>query len=62
MLYKRKQIYWIDSYIGGKRLKICTGIKNKARAQKFLFNLIKESMIKKRLREPTLPNWAEPLS
>ena len=56
MLYKRKQIYWIDSYIGGKRLKICTNIKDKAKAQKFLLNLIKESMIKKRLREPTFPN------
>ena len=56
MLYKRKQVYWIDSYIGGKRLKICTEIKNKARAQKFLLNLIKESMIKNRLREPTIPN------
>ena len=62
MLYKRQQIYWIDSYVGGKRLKICTGIKNKARAQKFLLNLIKESMIKKRLREPAIPNWIEPRS
>jgi len=61
MLYKRKQIYWIDSYIGGKRLKICTNIKDKARAKKFLLNLIKESMIKKRLREPAIPNWTEPL-
>lgn len=56
MLYKRKQVYWIDSYIGGKRLKICTEIKNKARAQKFLLNLIKESMIKNRLREPIIPD------
>tara|TARA_B100000686_G_C16731597_1_gene940999 strand:+ start:924 stop:1112 length:189 start_codon:yes stop_codon:yes gene_type:complete len=61
MLYKKKQVYWIDSYIGGKRLKICTEIKDKARAQKFLFNLIKESMIKKRLREPSIPDWTKPL-
>jgi len=56
MLYKRKQVYWVDSYIGGKRLKICTGIKDKAKAQKFLLNLIKESMIKKRLQEPSIPS------
>ena len=56
MLYKKKQVYWIDSYICGKRIKICTELKNKARAHKFLLNLIKESIIKKRLREPTIPN------
>ena len=55
MLYKRKQVYWVDSYIGGKRVKICTEMKDKAKAQKFLLNLIEESMIKKRLREPIIP-------
>jgi len=29
MLYKRKQIYWIDGYIGGNRIKMCTGFKDK---------------------------------
>ena len=62
MLFKRKQVYWIDSYIGGKRFKICTEIKDKAKAQNFLFNLIKESMIKKRLIEPTIPNREKALS
>jgi len=49
MLYKRKQIYWIDGYIGGNRIKMCTGFKEKVRAQKFYFNLMEKSMIESRL-------------
>ena len=54
MLFKRKQVYWIDGYLNGKRIKTSTGFKDKQRAQKFYLNLIKETMIKNRLRT-TLP-------
>ena len=54
MLFKRKQVYWVDGYIDGKRIIICTGFKDKQRAQKFYLNLVKETMIKSRLRT-TLP-------
>ena len=50
MLYKRKQVYWIDGYVGDKRIKMCTGCKDKEKAQKFYFNLMGESMIKNRLK------------
>jgi len=53
MLYKRKQVYWIDGYVGGKRIKMCTGCKDKGKAQKFYFNLMAESMIKNRLSTTT---------
>ena len=49
MLYKRKQVYWIDGYVGDKRIKMCTGCKDKEKAQNFYFNLMGESMIKNRL-------------
>ena len=50
MLFKRKQVYWVDEYLDGKRIKICTGFKEKQRAQEFYLNLVKETMIKNRLR------------
>ena len=53
MLYKRKQVYWIDGYVGDKRIKMCTGCKDKEKAQKFYFNLMGESMIKNRLNIST---------
>ena len=49
MLYKRKQIYWIDGYIGRKKIKTCTGFKDKSRALKYYFDLMKKDMISKRL-------------
>ena len=54
MLFKRKQVYWVDGYIDETRIIICTGFKDKQRAQKFYLNLVKETMIKSRLRT-TLP-------
>tara|TARA_B110000438_G_scaffold37036_1_gene36840 strand:+ start:341 stop:526 length:186 start_codon:yes stop_codon:yes gene_type:complete len=56
MLYKRKQVYWIDGYVGDKRIKMCTGCKDKEKAQKFYFNLMGESMIKNRLSTTTSDN------
>ena len=50
MLFKRKQVYWIDAYLDEKKIKICTGFKNKQRAQEFYLSLVKETMIKNRLR------------
>ena len=58
MLYKRKQVYWIDGYVGDKRIKMCTGCKDKEKAQNFYFNLMGESMIKNRL-STTTPNNQE---
>ena len=55
MLYKRKQVYWIDGYVGDKRIKMCTVCKDKEKAKKFYFNLMGESMIKNRL-STTTPN------
>lgn len=49
MLFKRKQVYWIDGYLDGKRIKTSTGFKDKQRAQEFYLNLVKETMIKNRL-------------
>jgi hypothetical protein len=49
MLYKRKQIYWIDGFIGGQRIKTCTGFNDKGRALKFYFNLMEKEMIQNRL-------------
>jgi len=56
MLYKRKQVYWIDGYVGDKRIKMCTGCKDKEKAQKFYFNLMGESMIKNCLSTTTPDN------
>jgi len=54
MLYKRKQVYWIDGYAGDNRIKMCTGFKDKKKAQKFFLSLMEKAMIKNRLN-PTLP-------
>ena len=42
MLYKRKQIYWIECLIGGKKVKTNTGFKDKSRALKFYFDLMEK--------------------
>jgi hypothetical protein len=49
MIYKRKQIYWIDELIGGKRIKTCTGFKDKSRALRFYYDLMQKEMVNKRL-------------
>ena len=49
MLYKRKQVYWIDCYVGDNRIKMCAGFKDKKKAQKFFLNFIEKAMIKNRL-------------
>jgi hypothetical protein len=54
MLYKRKQIYWIDGYIDGKRIKMCTELKDKVRAQELYLSLFQKTMITNRLGT-TLP-------
>ena len=54
MLFKRKQVYWVDGYLNGEKIKMCTGFKDKQRAQEFYLNLVKETMIKNRL-SMTLP-------
>ena len=56
MLYKRKQVYWIDTYIGGKRIKMCTEFKDKSRAQEFYLWLMKKTMITNRLGTTPLFN------
>jgi hypothetical protein len=49
MFYKRKQIYWIDDYVGDNRIKMYTGFKDKKKYQKLFLNLIEKAMIKNRL-------------
>jgi len=49
MLFKRKQIYWVDGFIGDKKVKANTGFKDKSKALKFYFDLMEKDMIRKRL-------------
>jgi hypothetical protein len=49
MLYKRKQIYWIDTVYKNKRLKECTGSKSKKKAEEYAIRLIRDLMIEDRL-------------
>jgi hypothetical protein len=56
MLYKRKQVYWVDGYVGDKRINICTEFKDKERAREFYLRLIKKSMITERLGTSIPPN------
>lgn len=57
-LYKRKQVYWVDTVYGSKRIKECTGFKSKAKAEEYVANLFKRLMIEERLRgkDASLPN------
>lgn len=48
-LYKRKQIYWVDTVYGSKRIKESTGFKSKAKAEEYVANLFKRLMIEERL-------------
>ena len=54
MLYKRKQIYWIDTVYKDKRIKECTGSKSKKKAEEYANRVMRELMIQDRLgfKEP----------
>jgi len=49
MLYKRKQVYWIDTVYMDKRIKKCTGSKSKKKAEEYVSKLIRDIMIEDRL-------------
>ena len=49
MLYKRKQIYWIDTVYKDKRIKECTGSKSKKKAEEYASRLMRDLMIRNRL-------------
>ena len=49
MLYKRKQIYWIDTVYMDKRIKECTGSKSKKKAEEYASRLMRDLMIQNRL-------------
>ena len=49
MLYKRKQVYWIDTVYKDKRIKECTGAKSKKKAEDYANRLMRELMIQDRL-------------
>jgi hypothetical protein len=59
MLYKRKQIYWIDIVYKDKRLKECTGSKSKKKAEEYASRLIRHLMIEDRLGSKTLANFLD---
>ena len=49
MLYKRKQVYWIDTVYKEKRIKECTGSKSKKKAEEYAIRLMRNLMIQDRL-------------
>ena len=49
MLYKRKQVYWIDTTYKDKRIKECTGSKSKKKAEEYASKIIKDIMGRDRL-------------
>jgi hypothetical protein len=49
MLYKRKQIYWIDTVYKDKRIKECTGTKSKKKAEEHASRLMRDLMVQNRL-------------
>ena len=49
MLYKRKQVYWIETVYKDKRIKECTGSKSKKKAEDYANRLMRELMIQDRL-------------
>ena len=49
MLYKRKQIYWIDTVYKDKRIKECTGSKSKKKAEEYASRLMRDLMVQNRL-------------
>ena len=59
MLYKRKQVYWIDTVYKDKRIKECTGSKSKKKAEEYASRLIRHLMIEDRLGSKTLANFLD---
>ena len=49
MIYKRKQVYWIDTVYKDKRVKECTGSKSKKKAEEYAVKVIRDLMIQDRL-------------
>ena len=49
MLYKSKQVYWIDTVYKDKRIKECTGIKSKKKAEEYASRVMQDLMIQDRL-------------
>ena len=49
MLYKRKQVYWIDTVYRDKRIKECTGSKSKKKAEEYASKVMRDLMIQERL-------------
>ena len=45
MLYKRKQIYWIDTVYKDKKIKECTGSKSKEKAEECAIRVMRDLMI-----------------
>ena len=49
MLYKRKQVYWIDIIHKDKRIKEFTGSKSKKKAEEYAIRVMRDLMIQNRL-------------
>ena len=49
MIYKRKQVYWIDTVYRDKRIKECTGSKSKKKAEEYASKVMRDLMIQERL-------------
>ena len=49
MLYKRKQIYWIDNIYKDKRIKECTGSKSKKKAEEYANRIMRDLMSQDKL-------------
>ena len=50
MLYKRKQVYWIDIVYKDKRIKECTEHNSKKKAEEYASKVVRNLMIEDRLR------------
>ena len=50
MLYKRKQVYWIDIVYKDKRIKECTEYSSKKKAEEYASKVMRDLMIQDRLR------------
>ena len=49
MLYKRKQVYWIDTVYKDKKIKECTGFKSKKKAEEYASRIMRDLMVQDRL-------------
>ena len=50
MLYKRKQVYWIDIVYKDKSIKECTEDNSKKKAEEYASKVMRDLMIQDRLR------------